>query len=69
MFLTIVTACLSKNANIVSSFPGLQEKGEKYLRAVANANGFSMDRIKVIGMRSPYLAKNNLIQRKVKIVL
>ncbi|KAG6509116.1 hypothetical protein ZIOFF_034510 [Zingiber officinale] len=69
VFLTILTACLSKNATIVSSFPGLQEKGEKYLQAVANANGFSMDRIKVMGMRSPNLAKNNLIQRKVDLLV
>ncbi|WOL13263.1 protein arginine N-methyltransferase 7 isoform X2 [Canna indica] len=65
VFLSIVSASLSKNASIISSFPGLKEKGAKYLQAVAASNGFSMDQIKVIGNRASCLVRDNLIQKKV----
>ncbi|KAJ8461639.1 hypothetical protein OPV22_034565 [Ensete ventricosum] len=65
VFLTILISSLSKNTNIISSFPGLQENGAQYLRAIAYSNGFSMDRVKVIGKRASYLFTDNLIQQKV----
>lgn len=65
VFLTILISYLSKNANTISSFPGIQEKGAQYLRAIADSNGFSMDRVKVIGKRASYLFTDNLIQQKV----
>ncbi|CAL9126780.1 unnamed protein product [Musa textilis] len=65
VFLTILISYLSKNANTISSFPGLQEKGAQYLQAIADSNGFSMDRVKVIGKRASYLLTDNLIQQKV----
>ncbi|KAF9613737.1 hypothetical protein IFM89_010247 [Coptis chinensis] len=49
VFLTVLVAHLSTSSRVISLFPGLQEKGAKYLQSIANANGFSMDRVKVLG--------------------
>lgn len=65
VFLTILTASLSKTSNVISTFPGLQEKGARYLQAVADANGFSIDRIEVIGRRTACLSSDGFSQRKV----
>lgn len=48
IFLTILVAHLSKTSHIISLFPGLRDKGTQYLQAVADANGFSMDRVEVL---------------------
>ncbi|KAJ6793926.1 ruBisCO large subunit-binding protein subunit beta, chloroplastic-like [Iris pallida] len=69
VFLTILVASLSKSSNIISSFPGLREKGTKYLQAVADANGFSMDQIKVIGKPTPCLLKDDINQGKVDLLI
>lgn len=65
VFLTILAASLSKSSNVVSIFPGLQGKGAKYLEAVADANNFSMDRLKVLGKRATGLLTNDSNKRKV----
>ena len=65
LLLTVLTASYSKFSDVVSIFPGLQEKGAKYLEAVADANGFSMDRIKVFGKRAPCLLTDDSNKRKV----
>lgn len=69
VFLTILTASLSKTSNVISTFPGLQEKGARYLQAVAGANGFSMDRVKVIGRRAACLISDDCRQRKVDLLV
>ncbi|KAG1359314.1 Protein arginine N-methyltransferase 7 [Cocos nucifera] len=66
VFVTILTASLSKTSNVISTFPGLQEKGARYLQAVADANGFSLDRIEVIGRRTACLTSDGFRQRKIK---
>lgn len=69
VFITILIASLSKSSNIISSFPGLREKGTKYLHAVADANGFSMDQIKVIGKTAPCLLKDDMNHGKVDLLI
>lgn len=66
VFLTILIACLtsSTSSHVISMFPGLREKGHMYLQAVADANGFSMDRVEVIG-RKTCLTLDDTNQRKV----
>nr|CAD1820737.1 unnamed protein product [Ananas comosus var. bracteatus] len=65
VFLTTLIASLSKTSHVISIFPGLQDKGARYIQAISDANGFSMDRIKVIGKRTSSLISDDLKQRKV----
>ncbi|KAJ0967052.1 hypothetical protein J5N97_023969 [Dioscorea zingiberensis] len=69
LFLTIVTASLSKTSHVISVLPGLQEKGALYVQTVADANGFSMDRVRFIGKKASLLGKDDLNQRKVDLLL
>ncbi|KAK9103010.1 hypothetical protein Sjap_020264 [Stephania japonica] len=64
IFMTILIAQLSTTSHIISIFPGIREKGARYLQAVANSNGFSMDRVKVLGKRKTCLTMDNTDQRK-----
>ncbi|OAY80147.1 Protein arginine N-methyltransferase 7 [Ananas comosus] len=65
VFLTTLIASLSKTSHVISIFPGLQDKGARYIQAISDANGFSMDRIKVIGKRTSSLISDDLKQREV----
>ncbi|CAM9002430.1 unnamed protein product [Rhodiola kirilowii] len=67
VFLTILIASLSKESHVISLFPGLQD-GAKYLQAVADANGFSIDRVKVAKKRS-CLTMQDTEQRKVDLLI
>lgn len=69
VFLTLVAAHLSKSSHVLSLFPGLQEKGARYLEAVAYANNFSMDRLEVSRKGKAYLTGNSTYQRKVDLLL
>ncbi|XP_020244934.1 protein arginine N-methyltransferase 7 isoform X2 [Asparagus officinalis] len=69
VFLTVLAASFSKDCTVISIFPGLQEQGTKYLQAVANANGFSMDCIEVVGKRAPCLLKQHSNKRKVDVLM
>ncbi|PKA60675.1 Protein arginine N-methyltransferase 7 [Apostasia shenzhenica] len=68
VLLTILVASLSKTSNVISSLCGLQRRGYAYLEAVSNANGFSMDRIQVLGRSALYLIEDS-IPRKVDILM
>lgn len=65
LFLTIAFARLGKASSVISLFPGLQDKGAKYLQAVAAANGYSMDCIEVTKKGNLQLTLNESYQRKV----
>ncbi|KAK9274977.1 hypothetical protein L1049_022234 [Liquidambar formosana] len=67
VFLTIIIAHLSKTSHVISLFPGLRDKGAQYLQAVAGANGFSMDRVEVLGKRS--LTLHDTHQKKVDMLI
>lgn len=64
VFLTILIASLSKTSQLISLFPGLQD-GAKYLKAVADANDFSVERVKVINKRT-CLTLQDTQQKKVR---
>lgn len=65
IFLTLLVAHLSRTSHVISMFPGLRDKGARYLQAVADANGFSMDRVEVLEKRKPYLTLDDTHQKKV----
>ncbi|XP_010264284.1 PREDICTED: protein arginine N-methyltransferase 7 isoform X2 [Nelumbo nucifera] len=69
VFLTILLANLSPSSNIISVFPGLQEKGAQYLQAVADANGFSINRVNVLGKRPTCLTTDDTDQKKVDLLI
>ncbi|XP_031248481.1 protein arginine N-methyltransferase 1.6-like isoform X2 [Pistacia vera] len=69
VFLTICVAHLSKTADVLSLFPGLRDKGAQYLEAVSDANGFSMDRMKVLQKRKTYLTLDDTHQKKVDLLI
>lgn len=47
IFLATAISHLCQTSQIVVSFPGLREKGLHYLQTIAEANGFSVDRLKL----------------------
>ncbi|KAI3836123.1 hypothetical protein MKX03_028102 [Papaver bracteatum] len=68
IFLTILIASVSTNSQVISMFPGIQEKGFRYLQAVADANCFSLDRVKVIGKKR-CLTMDDTNQKKVDMLV
>ncbi|XP_015896609.3 protein arginine N-methyltransferase 1.6 isoform X1 [Ziziphus jujuba] len=69
VFLALVIAHLSKTSHVISLFPGLRGKGLQYLQAVADANGFSMDRIEVLEKKKTCLSMQDTHQRKVDLLI
>ncbi|VFQ87921.1 unnamed protein product [Cuscuta campestris] len=71
IFLTIAIAQLGRasNVNVKSAFPGLGEKGEQYLQAVADSNGYSMDCITVLKQRYSGLNMEATHERKVDVLV
>ncbi|XP_047341712.1 protein arginine N-methyltransferase 7 [Impatiens glandulifera] len=70
LFLTIAIANSSKEAQIVSLFPGLQRDAVQYLQAVASANGYSKDQIKVHQKcKSSLTIYDDACQKKVDILI
>ncbi|KAG6579413.1 Protein arginine N-methyltransferase 1.6, partial [Cucurbita argyrosperma subsp. sororia] len=69
VFLTLMVACLSKQTLVLSLFPGIRDKGAKYLQAVSYANGISMDSIKVIEKRKSCLTVHDTFEKKVDLLI
>lgn len=69
VFLTLLVAHLSKTSHVISLFPGLREKGAQYLQAVADANGFSMDRVEVLEKRKTCLTMHDTHQKEVDLLI
>lgn len=69
VFLTLLVAHLSKTSHVISLFPGLRDKGAEYLQAVADANGFSMDRVEVLEKRKTCLTMHDTHQKKVDLLI
>nr|XP_023870518.1 protein arginine N-methyltransferase 1.6-like [Quercus suber] len=69
VFLTLLVAHLSKTSHVISLFPGLRDKGAQYLQAVADANGFSMDRVEVLEKRKTCLTMHDTHQKKVDLLI
>lgn len=53
----------------MSFFPGLQDKGFQYLQAVANSNGFSIDRVEFLNKRKTKLTMHDTHQKKVDLLI
>ncbi|XP_057978253.1 protein arginine N-methyltransferase 1.6 isoform X2 [Malania oleifera] len=68
LFLPILIAHLSKSAHVISLSPGLPEKASQYFQAVADANGYSMDQVKVLGRRK-CLTLQDTHQKKVDLLI
>ncbi|XP_062145655.1 protein arginine N-methyltransferase 1.6 [Alnus glutinosa] len=69
LFLTLLVAHLSRTSHVIALFPGLRDKGAQYLQAVADANGFSMDRVEVLEKRKTYLTMHDTHQKKVDLLI
>lgn len=65
VFLAILVSSLSPSSKVITMFPGLRDNSFNYLRAVAESNNLSMDRIKVIGRKASTLTMNDLEHEKV----
>ncbi|KAJ0433260.1 putative methyltransferase [Helianthus annuus] len=68
VFLSVAVAHISKSSHIIAMFPGLGDKGRQYLQAVADENGYTMDRIQVINTRKQ-LTMNDTHQNKVDLLI
>ncbi|CAK7356390.1 unnamed protein product [Dovyalis caffra] len=68
VFLSLLVTHLSKTSDVISLFPGLQERGAQYLQAVADANGFTADRIEVF-QKKKYLTLDDTKQKKVDLLI
>ncbi|EXC28305.1 hypothetical protein L484_011809 [Morus notabilis] len=69
VFLTLLVAHLSKTSSVISLFPGLRSKGARYLEAVADANGFSMDRVQVLEKKKTLSSMIDTHQKKVDLLI
>lgn len=69
IFLTIAIAHLSKTSHVLSFLPGLREKGAQYLKDVAVANGYSIDRVEVLKKKKPQLTMHDTRERKVDLLI
>nr|GLL44991.1 protein arginine N-methyltransferase 1.6 [Ipomoea trifida] len=69
IFLTIAVGHLARASNVISLFPGLQDKGEQYLQAVAASNDYSMDCIKVLKKRNSTLTMQDTHHKKVDLLI
>uniref|UniRef100_A0A2C9WK50 Protein arginine N-methyltransferase domain-containing protein n=1 Tax=Manihot esculenta TaxID=3983 RepID=A0A2C9WK50_MANES len=68
IFLTLSVANISKTAHVISLFPGLRERGAQYLQRVADANGFTADRVKVLENKK-CLTLQDTNQKKVDLLI
>ncbi|KAF9685402.1 hypothetical protein SADUNF_Sadunf03G0050900 [Salix dunnii] len=68
VFLSLLIAHLSKTSNVIALFPGLRERGVQYLKAVADANGFTADRVEVF-QKKKYLTLHDTKQKKVDLLI
>lgn len=69
VFLTLLVAHLSQTSKVISLFPGLQGKGVRYIEAVADANGISMDRIQVLEKNRTLSSMLDTHQKKVDLLI
>ncbi|XP_050226293.1 protein arginine N-methyltransferase 1.6 [Mercurialis annua] len=68
LFATVALAHFSKTADIISLFPGLQDRGTEYLRIVAEANDFNMDRV-TVNLNSKCLSLQDTKQKKIDLLI
>ncbi|KAD3641178.1 hypothetical protein R6Q59_003807 [Mikania micrantha] len=69
VFLSVAVVHVAKASHVISLFSGLGDKGSQYLRAVADENGYSMDRVQVVNTRKSQLTLNDTHQNKVDLLI
>ncbi|XP_062227817.1 protein arginine N-methyltransferase 7 isoform X2 [Phragmites australis] len=69
VFLALLVSSLLPSSKVITMFPGLRDKGANYIRAVADANNLSMDRIEVIGKRASSLTMDDFKHKKVNLIV
>ncbi|KAF0911674.1 hypothetical protein E2562_011676, partial [Oryza meyeriana var. granulata] len=69
LFLALLISSLSPTSKVIAMYPGLRDKGATYLRAVADANNFSINQIQVIGKRASSLTADDLKHKKVNLLV
>ncbi|XP_050871425.1 protein arginine N-methyltransferase 1.6 [Lathyrus oleraceus] len=69
VYLPLLVARLSEAPHIISSFPGLKERGLRYLQAAARANNLSPNCIKVVEKGVKKLTMHDTNQKKVDLLI
>ncbi|XP_040380997.1 protein arginine N-methyltransferase 7 isoform X1 [Oryza brachyantha] len=69
LFLALLISSISPTSKVIAMYPGLRDKGATYLRAVADANNISIDKIQVIGKRASSLSADDLKHKKVNLLV
>ncbi|KAL8262661.1 hypothetical protein R6Q59_024010 [Mikania micrantha] len=69
VFLSVAAAHVAKASHVISLFSGLGDKGSQYLQAVADENGYSMDRVQAVNTRKSQLTMNDTHQNKVDLLI
>ncbi|KAK6935187.1 hypothetical protein RJ641_035342 [Dillenia turbinata] len=69
VYLTVLVAHILQSTHVISLFPGLRDKGFRYLSAIADANGFSTDRVKVFEKRKACLTMQDTNGKQVDLLI
>ncbi|KAH9297064.1 hypothetical protein KI387_028746, partial [Taxus chinensis] len=67
--LSIIAASLSSSSRVISLLPGIGQNGLNYLHKVAEKNGFSLDRVQVLGKKANQLTMDDVEGNKVDVLL
>ncbi|XP_057829431.2 protein arginine N-methyltransferase 7 isoform X2 [Cryptomeria japonica] len=67
--LSIIAASVSSSSQVISLFPGIGKIGLQYLHNVAEKNGFSLDRVQVLGKMAKQLTMDDIEGKKVDVLL
>ncbi|XP_021747007.1 protein arginine N-methyltransferase 7-like isoform X2 [Chenopodium quinoa] len=69
IFLATAIAHLCKTSRVMLLFPGLRERGLQYLRATAETNQFSADRLKLLDHRLEYISIHETDGKKIDLLV
>ncbi|KAL2901667.1 Protein arginine N-methyltransferase 7 [Bienertia sinuspersici] len=69
VFLATAIAHLCKTSCVMLLFPGLREKGFQYLKAIAEANQFSADCLKLVKHRTDHLTLHDTDGKKIDLLV
>ncbi|XP_073219808.1 protein arginine N-methyltransferase 1.6 [Cicer arietinum] len=69
VFLPLLVAKLSEAPHVISSFPGLKERGFQYLQAAARANNLSPDCIKAVEKGVKQLTMHDTNEKQVDLLI
>lgn len=52
VFLTVLLSSLSESSDVIACFPGLRENGADFIKTISASNGFSQDRVRILGSKA-----------------